>query len=158
MGRGEKINHLLLMNDLKLHGKSESEIKGLAATVEVISHDISLEFGIKNCVVTTINRGKVKQSTDKIELPSEERKRYKYLGKLVYDKIKEQEMKVKLKNKYFRRPKLILKSKLNGRNLIMGLNTWAVFIMRYGIGIHKWNMKELQEMDRTNRKFMTTNK
>lgn len=93
MGRGEKINHLLLMNDLKLHGKSESEIKGLAATVEVISHDISLEFGIKNCVVTTINRGKVKQSTDKIELPSEERKRYKYLGKLVYDKIKEQEMK-----------------------------------------------------------------
>ena len=60
MGGGEKTNHLLLMNDLKLHGKRESEIKGLAPTAEVISDDISLEFGIKNCVVTTINRGKVK--------------------------------------------------------------------------------------------------
>ena len=25
---GEKINHLLFMDDLKLHGKSENEIKG----------------------------------------------------------------------------------------------------------------------------------
>ena len=35
----------------------------------------------------------------------------------------------------------------------MALNTWAVSILRYGAGIHKWNKNELQEIDRTTRKF-----
>ena len=64
-------------------------------------------------------------------------------------------MKAKFRNVYFRRPKLILKSKLNRRNMIKGLNLWAVSIMRNGTGILKWNMNELQEMDRKTRKFMT---
>ena len=75
-----------------------------------------------------------------------------------YDRVKEQEMKDKFRNEYFTRAKLILKSKLNGRNKIMGLNTWAVSILRYGAGILKWNKNELQEMDRKTRKFMTMNK
>ena len=67
-------------------------------------------------------------------------------------------MKDKFRNEYFRRAKLILKSKLNGRNKIMALNTWAVSILRYGAGILKWNKSELQKMDRKTRKFMTVNK
>ena len=67
-------------------------------------------------------------------------------------------MKEKFRNEYFRRAKLILKSKLNGRNKIMALNTWAVSILRYGAGILKWNKNELQEMDKKNRKFITMNK
>ena len=51
--------------------------------------------------------------------------------------------------------KLILKSKLNGKNKIMALNNCAVAIMSYGPGILKWNKNELQEMDRNTRKFMT---
>ena len=53
---------------------------------------------------------------------------------------------------------MILKSKLNGRNKIIALNTWAVSILRYGAGILKWNKNELQEMDRKTRKFMAMNK
>ena len=67
-------------------------------------------------------------------------------------------MKDKFRNEYFRRAKLILESKLNGRNKIMTLNTWAVSILRYGAGILKWNNSELQEMDRKTRKFITMNK
>ena len=67
-------------------------------------------------------------------------------------------MKDKFRNEYFRRAKLILKSKPNGRNKIMALNTWAVSILRYGAGILKWNKNELQKMDRKTRKFMTMNK
>ena len=151
------------MDDLKLYVKSESEIKGLASTVEVFSQDIGMGFGIKKYGVIIMNRGKV-ESTDVIELPSGEKIREieengcKYLGILEYDRIKEQEMKYKLRNKYFRRAKLILKSKLNGRNKIMALNTWAVSIVRCGAGILKWNKNELQEMDRKTRKFMTMNK
>ena len=69
LGGGEKINHLLFMDDLKLYGKSENEIKGLVPTAEVFSQDIGMEFGIKKCGVIIMNRGKVK-STGGIELPS----------------------------------------------------------------------------------------
>ena len=109
------------MSDLKLYGKSENEIKGLVSTVEVFSQDIGMEFGINKCSVITMNRGKVK-STDWIELPSSEKIReieedgYKYLLILEYDRVKEQEMKDKFRNEYFRRAKLILKSALNGWN------------------------------------------
>ena len=67
-------------------------------------------------------------------------------------------MKDKFRNWYFRRAKLILKSKLNGRNKIMVLSAQTVSILRYGAGILKWNMNELQEMDRKTRKFMPMNK
>ena len=73
---------------------------------------------------------------------------------LEYDRIKEQEMKDKLRNGYFRRTKLILKSTLNGRIKIITLNTWAASIMRYEleylseirINCEKWS------------KYMTMNK
>ena len=38
------------MDNLKLHGKYESEIKGLLSTVEVFSQDIGMKFGIKSVV------------------------------------------------------------------------------------------------------------
>ena len=110
------------------------------STLEVFSQDIGMKFGIKKCCVIIMNRGKVK-STDGIELTGGEKIRdieeggYKYLGILGYDKEKEQEMKDKFRNEYFRRTKFILKSKLNGRNKIMALKTWAVSILRYGAGI-----------------------
>ena len=134
------------MDDLKLYGKSENEVKGLVSTVEVFSQDIGMEFGIKKFGVIII------KSTDGIELPSGERIEieedgFKYMGILEHDRVKEKEMKDKFKNNYFRRAKLILKSKLNGRNKLMALNTWAVPILRYGAGILKWNKNELQEMD-----------
>ena len=129
------------MDDLKLHGKSKrSELKGLVSTLELFNQDIDMEFGINKCGVIIMNRGKIK-STAGIELPSSEKIKeieedgYKYLRILDYDRIKEQEMKHKFRNKYFNRAKLILKSKLNGRNRIMTLDTWAISIMRYGAGI-----------------------
>ena len=64
-----------------------------------------------------------------------------------YEGVNEQEIKDKFRNKCFRRKKSILKSKLNGRNKIIALNTWAVPILRYGAGILKWNKNELQDME-----------
>ena len=67
-------------------------------------------------------------------------------------------MKNKFRNEYFTRAKLILKSKLTGRNKIVALNVWAVSILRYGAGILKWDKNELQEVDRKTKKCMTMNK
>ena len=80
---------------------------------------------------------------------------YTYLGILETDKIKEKEMKEKFSREYLRRLRLILRSKLNGRNKIMAVNTWVASVMRYGAGILKWNTDELKSLDRRTRKFMT---
>ena len=50
-GGGKKMNYHLFMDDLKLSGKSENEIKGLVSAAEVFSQDISMEFGIKSVVL-----------------------------------------------------------------------------------------------------------
>ena len=82
---------------------------------------------------------------------------YTYLGILETDKIKEKEMNEKFSKKCLRRLRLILKSKLNGRNKIMAVNTWAVCVMRYDAGILKWNTDELKSLARRTTKFMTMN-
>ena len=62
---------------------------------------------------------------------------------------------MKMTKEYKRRLGLILKSKLNGRNKITAMNTWAVAIFRYGAGILEWKGCELKSLDRTTRKTMT---
>ena len=43
---GQKINHLLFMDDLKLFVKNEDQIDSLVNTARIISEDIKMEFGL----------------------------------------------------------------------------------------------------------------
>ena len=52
---------------------------------------------------------------------------YTFLEILEHDKVKEKEMKTNLLQKI----RLILISKLNGKNKLKAINSWAVAIMRY---------------------------
>ena len=65
------------------------------------------------------------------------------------------QMKEKVKREYVRRVRAVLGSKLNGRNKIMGINTWAIALLRYGAGILDWRKEELRSLDRKTRKLMT---
>ena len=56
---------------------------------------------------------------------------YKYLGIVELDKIKETDMKDKFASEYKRRLKLVLKSKLNGKNKIIAIKTWAVSVLKW---------------------------
>ena len=56
---------------------------------------------------------------------------YKYLGILEADKFLEGKMKLNVSKEYIRRLKKDFKSKLNGKNLVHGVNTWAVSLVRY---------------------------
>ena len=53
-------------------------------------------------------------------------------------------MKKRFAKEYKRRLKLVLKSKLNGKNKINAINTWAVSVLRYGVGIIIWTKEELK--------------
>ena len=66
-------------------------------------------------------------------------------------------MKKKFRRECLKRTKLIMKSRLSGRNKILTINTWAVFLMRYGAGIVKWTKSEIDEINRRTRKVMATN-
>ena len=61
---------------------------------------------------------------------------------------------MKVTAEYKRRLRLILKSKLNGKNKIQAINTWAVTLLRYGAGIINWKADKLEIMDRTTRKAL----
>ena len=84
-----------------------------------------------------------------------EQEGYTSLGIVQLDKIKESEMKEKTIKEYKRRLRLILKSKLNGKNKITVINTWAVAIFRYGAGVIDWKESELKSVDRKTRKTLT---
>ena len=64
-------------------------------------------------------------------------------------------MKIKVTAEYKRRLRLILKSKLNGKNKIQAINTCVVALLRYGAGIVNWKVDELEKIDRTTRKTLT---
>ena len=97
-----------------------------------------------------MKRGKVdKETSFSINLPDGkilktiEEEGYRYLGVLEYDKVKEKEMKDQFVTEYRRRTRIILKSKLNGKNKIKAMNSWAVAVLRYGAGIINWKNDEL---------------
>ena len=118
-----------------------------------------MKFGLNKCGVVILKKRKLVRF-DRIHLPNQEIMKkvdengYTYLDILEMDEIKEHEMKKKVTGEYKRRLRLILKSKLNGKNKIQAINTWAVALLRYGAGIINWKVDELKIMDRTMRKTL----
>ena len=49
----------------------------------------------------------------------------------------------------------ILETKLNGGNIITGVNTWAISLLRYSAAFLDWTEAELEQMDRRTRKLIT---
>ena len=157
----EKINHLLFMDDLKLYSRSEKGLDSLVQTVRVFSEDIGMEFGIEKCAMLVMERGKIVKSVG-IELPDgkvikslQEGESYKYLGILEADRFLEEKMKLNVSKEYIRRLRKVLKSKLNSGNLVRGVNTWAVSLLRYSAAFVSWRKSELEAIDRKTRKLFT---
>ena len=74
------------------------------------------------------------------------------------DTIKQVRMKNTIRKEYLRRTRKLLETKLSRRNLIKGINTWAVALVIYSGPFLKWIRKELKQMDQRIRKLMTMHK
>ena len=114
------------MDDLKLFSRSKKGLDSLVQTVRVFGEDIGMEG-----------------------------ESYKYLGVLEADQFLEEKMKLNDSKEYIRKLRNVLKSKLNGGNLVYGLNTWEVSLSRYSAAFVSWRKRELQVIDRTIRKLFT---
>ena len=60
---------------------------------------------------------------------------------------------MKVSKEYFRRLKKVLKSRLTGGNLVQGVNTWAVALLRYSVAFISLRKYDLQAIDRKTRKL-----
>ena len=104
----------------------------LIHAVRIYSQDIGMEFGIEKCAMLLMKSGK-RHITDGMELQNQDKIRtlgennaYKYLGILATDTIKQVQMKDIIQKEYLRRTRKLLETKLSRKNLIKGINTWAV--------------------------------
>ena len=68
---------------------------------------------------------------DKVINSLQESESYKYLGILEADQFLEEKMNLNVSKEDIRRLRKVLKSKLNGGNLVRGVNTWTVSLLRY---------------------------
>ena len=94
-----------------------------------------------------------------MELPNQdnirtlgEKETYKYLGILEADTIKQVERKEKFKKEYLRRTRKLLEAKPSCRNLIKGINTWAVPSVRYSEPFLKFTREDFKRMDKKTKK------
>ena len=157
----------MYMDDIKLFAKNEKELEILIHAVRIYSQDIGMEFGIEKCAMLVMKSGK-RHMNDGMELPNNDKIRtlgenetYKYLGILGIleaGTIKQVEMKDKIRKEYLRRTGKLLEPKVSSRNLIKGINTWAVPLVRYSGPFLKWTRDELKQMDQRTRKLMTIHK
>ena len=80
---------------------------------------------------------------------------YKYFGILQTDEVQEKEIKRIVRKEYKRRARKILETKWNGSNIIKGINTWAIPLLRYSAAFFNCTTTELQLMDRRTRKLLS---
>ena len=160
----EKIDHSMYMDDIKLFAKNEKELETQMHAVRIYSVYIGMEFGIEKCAMLVMKSGK-QYLPDGMELLNQDKLRilaenetYKYLGILEADTIKRVQMKDKIQKEYLRRTKKLHETKLSCRNLIKGINTWAVLLVRYSGSFLKWTRDEPKQMNPRTRKLMTIHK
>ena len=121
-----------------------------------------MEFGMDKCSTMRIKKGKICDTED-IEMPDGQRMKqieesgYKYSGIIQDTEIKIHVMKDKIRTEYLRRATKLAKSELYARNVFMGINQWALGVVRYSAGIVDWTRGDLELLDRKIRKMLTCN-
>ena len=145
-----KINHLFYVDDLKLYGTNQNQLKGLDNTVKMVSDDIKMGFGLDKCAKATFRRGKkiaaegIALNDNQVIQDVEQAETYKYLGMEEGEGVQHHKMKVKIKKEYKQWIKLVFSSQLNARNSITATNTLAVPVILYSYGVIDWKLDEIQ--------------
>lgn len=142
----------MYMDDIKIYAGTLTHLQGLLKITEKITKDIGMEFGTSKCKLLHIEKGKWKREQQDEKLNNEEilqmekHELYKYLGFHQNRKLEHTALKKSLQQHYKDRLGLLLKSKLNSKNLFKAINTFAVPILTYSFGIIKWSRTDLENI------------
>ena len=123
----------MYVDDMKQFAKNEKELETLIRTVRIYSEDIEKEFSIEKCALLMIKSGK-RQMTEGIKLLKKKKKKIRTLGEKETNKclgILEADTIKHKKKVYLRRTRKLLETELHCRNLLKGINNWAVPLVRY---------------------------
>ena len=161
---GAKISHILFMDDLKTFAGSDKQASQMARIVYDFTKSIGMKFGFDKCKVLNIVRGKVKKcgnitldGNDVIE-EMESTDIYKYLGVIECDNIKHNEMKAIAMEKFKKKLKNVLKSKLNAKNIMTAINEYVTPVLSYTFGIVNWTEQDIKAADILVRKNLNMNR
>ena len=106
------------MDDLKLLGRNENNLKNEMKIVQTISKHINMNFGLEKCVRICLKRGSVQSkmhigSTFENDIKElDPRKAYNYLGIEESFDIQHKNEKEKLKKEYLRRLRLVFGNRI----------------------------------------------
>ena len=113
--------------------------------MRIYNQDIGMEFCIEKCSMLIMKSGK-QLMTGGMERPNQEKIRtlgeketYKYFIKLEASSSDERK---KIRKVHLRRTRKLLETKLESRNLIKGINIWAVPLIRCSASFLKWARKQ----------------
>ena len=154
------INHLFYMDELKLFAKNDQQLQGLLSIVKQFSDDIRMEFGLDKCAKATFFRGKLLKAknitlnTTTIIKDLEPEESYEYLGVTEGNGIQHSSMRENIRKECFRRVRSILRSILNARNRIDGINSLALLVATYSFTIINWSITEIKKVVTKIRKLL----
>ena len=122
------------MDDIKLYAATNNQLQELLRHTQTFSRDIKMVFGIEKCKTLCIAKGKLErrnfttEDDDTMEAMNEA-DICRYLGHMQAKQIKHARMKQKQGEEYLNHTKSILKTKLNGKNTLKAINTYATPVL-----------------------------
>lgn len=156
-----KVTHLAYMDDIKLYSCSKRGLEKLLEITEMFSNDIGMQLGIDKCKIQSVRKGKLTTDIEYETVTKETitavntNEFYKYLGIQQSLTIPHTKIKEELKAEFERRLKAVLKTHLNSKNLTTAINTYAIPVLTYSIGVVKWTKTDIDAIERSLRVQMT---
>jgi len=148
------------MDDIKLYAATNNQLQGLLQLTQTFSRDIKTSFGTEKCKTLSTAKGKLEmrsfttENDNTIEAMNED-DMYKCSGHMQTKQMKHTQMKQKLGEEYLNRTKSILKTKLNGKNMMKAKNTYATPVLTFSFGIVKWSPADLENLQTKTRMLLT---
>jgi hypothetical protein len=148
------------MDDIKLYPATNNQLQELLQLTQTFSRDIRMTFGIEKCKILSIVKRKLELRNFTTEeedtmTATKEGDIYKYLGHMQTKQIKHAQMKQQLGSEYLQPTKSTLKTKLNGKNTIKAINTYAIPVLTFSFGIVKWTPTDLANLQIRTRAVLT---
>ena len=133
-----------------------NQLQELLQLTQTFSRDIKMVFGIGKCKTLCTAKGKLEmrnfttEDDDTVGAMNKDD-----LGHTQAKEIKHAQMKQKLGEEYLKCTKSILKTRLNGKNMIKVINTYATLVLSFSFRIVKWTPTDLENLQTKMRTLLT---